>query len=167
VRSTGSCDSQPAQMCGKSPATWAFAGLSAKWITGLGGGFRFVIEGPDGRRMGMRGVYEELVPPERSALINDYESVGWGFYGVDVFSSDGQLLAIEFTPEHGVAWAQEQIRFARNGDGEIGTHLPIACQQAFGPRAARERGRKSCRLATPATTGAGAVGICGSVAFTR
>src|SRR5262245_20328692 len=32
----------------------------------VGGGFRFVLEGPDGTRMGMRGVYRELNPPERS-----------------------------------------------------------------------------------------------------
>ena len=32
----------------------------------VGGGFRFVLRGPDGRDMGMRGVYREIVPPERS-----------------------------------------------------------------------------------------------------
>jgi uncharacterized protein YndB with AHSA1/START domain len=32
----------------------------------VGGGFRFVLRGPDGRQMGMRGVYRELAPPERS-----------------------------------------------------------------------------------------------------
>jgi uncharacterized protein YndB with AHSA1/START domain len=32
----------------------------------LGGGFRFVLRGPDGRDMGMRGVYREIVPPKRS-----------------------------------------------------------------------------------------------------
>jgi hypothetical protein len=40
------------------------------------------------------------------SLINHYESVGWGLYGVDVFSADGQLLTVEFAPEHGVAWAR-------------------------------------------------------------
>ena len=29
----------------------------------VGGGFRFVLRGPDGRDLGMRGVYRELCPP--------------------------------------------------------------------------------------------------------
>jgi uncharacterized protein YndB with AHSA1/START domain len=32
----------------------------------VGGGFRFVLRGPDGREMGMRGIYREIVPGERS-----------------------------------------------------------------------------------------------------
>ena len=32
----------------------------------LGGGFRFVLQGPDGEKMGMRGSYVELDPPTRS-----------------------------------------------------------------------------------------------------
>ena len=32
----------------------------------VGGGFRFVLLGPGSERMGMRGVYREIVPPERS-----------------------------------------------------------------------------------------------------
>src|SRR6185503_2480864 len=30
----------------------------------VGGGFRFVLRGPDGKQMGMRGVYREIAPPE-------------------------------------------------------------------------------------------------------
>src|SRR6266480_1056663 len=32
----------------------------------VGGAWRFVLRGPDGIDMGMRGVYREIVPPERS-----------------------------------------------------------------------------------------------------
>ena len=32
----------------------------------VGGGFRFVMRGPDGKDMGMRGVYEEIQRPDRS-----------------------------------------------------------------------------------------------------
>jgi uncharacterized protein YndB with AHSA1/START domain len=39
----------------------------------VGGGFRFVIEDPKGRRMGMRGVYEELAAPERSVHIESFD----------------------------------------------------------------------------------------------
>ncbi|MDQ1693957.1 MAG: hypothetical protein QOH85_1492, partial [Acidobacteriaceae bacterium] len=40
------------------------------------------------------------------ALIDHYESVGWGLYGVNVFSADGQLLTVAIAPEHGAAWAR-------------------------------------------------------------
>jgi hypothetical protein len=40
------------------------------------------------------------------ALIEYYETLGWGFYGVDVFSADGQLLTVEIAPEHGATWAR-------------------------------------------------------------
>ena len=39
----------------------------------VGGGFRFVLRGPDGREMGMRGVYRELVPPERSVHLESFD----------------------------------------------------------------------------------------------
>ncbi|MEO8126176.1 MAG: SRPBCC family protein [Bryobacteraceae bacterium] len=32
----------------------------------VGGNWRFVLRGPDGKEMGMRGVYLEITPPERS-----------------------------------------------------------------------------------------------------
>src|SRR3982751_303751 len=38
-----------------------------------GGTFRFVLRGPDGRDMGMRGVYREVVAPERSVHIESYD----------------------------------------------------------------------------------------------
>src|SRR4051812_33332594 len=39
----------------------------------VGGGFRFVLRGPDGNEMGMRGVYRELVPPERSVHVESFD----------------------------------------------------------------------------------------------
>ena len=39
----------------------------------VGGGFRFVLRGPDGRDMGMRGVYREIVPPERSIHMESFD----------------------------------------------------------------------------------------------
>src|SRR5260370_29276617 len=32
----------------------------------VGGTWRFVLRGPDGKDMGMRGLYREIAPPERS-----------------------------------------------------------------------------------------------------
>src|SRR3989454_12133345 len=39
----------------------------------VGGTFRFVLRGPDGADMGMRGVYRELVPPERSVHTESFD----------------------------------------------------------------------------------------------
>src|SRR5712691_11521413 len=39
----------------------------------VGGAFRFVLRGPDGTDMGMRGVYREIVPPERSVHMESFD----------------------------------------------------------------------------------------------
>ena len=39
----------------------------------VGGGFRFVLRGPDGQDLGMRGVYREIVPPERSVHMESFD----------------------------------------------------------------------------------------------
>jgi uncharacterized protein YndB with AHSA1/START domain len=39
----------------------------------VGGGFRFVLRGPDGTDMRMRGVYREIVPPERSVHMESFD----------------------------------------------------------------------------------------------
>ena len=39
----------------------------------VGGGFRFVLQSEDGQKMGMRGVYRELNPPNGSVHIESYD----------------------------------------------------------------------------------------------
>jgi uncharacterized protein YndB with AHSA1/START domain len=39
----------------------------------VGGGFRFVLSGPDGHEMGMRGVYQEITPPDRSIHMESFD----------------------------------------------------------------------------------------------
>jgi uncharacterized protein YndB with AHSA1/START domain len=39
----------------------------------VGGGFRFVLRSPKGTEMGMRGVYREIVPPERSVHMESFD----------------------------------------------------------------------------------------------
>lgn len=39
----------------------------------VGGSFRFVLRGPDGTEMGMRGLYREIVPPERSVHVESFD----------------------------------------------------------------------------------------------
>ena len=39
----------------------------------VGGKWRFVLRGPDGHEMGMRGVYREIVPPDRSVHTESFD----------------------------------------------------------------------------------------------
>jgi len=39
----------------------------------VGGSWRFVLRGPDGRAMGMRGVYREITPPARLVHTESYD----------------------------------------------------------------------------------------------
>ena len=39
----------------------------------VGGAFRFLLRRPDGMEMGIRGVYREIVPPERSVHVEYYD----------------------------------------------------------------------------------------------
>ncbi len=57
----------------------------------VGGAFRFVLRGPDGRDLGMRGVYQEIVPPERSVHIESFD---------DYPGADSQVTAV-FTEREG------------------------------------------------------------------
>jgi uncharacterized protein YndB with AHSA1/START domain len=41
----------------------------------VGGAWRFVLRGPDGTEMGMRGVYREIVPPERIVGTETFDDV--------------------------------------------------------------------------------------------
>jgi uncharacterized protein YndB with AHSA1/START domain len=50
----------------------------------VGGGFRFVMRGPDGRNMGMRGRYVELAPPDRSVHMESF----------DDFPGESQVTAV-------------------------------------------------------------------------
>jgi uncharacterized protein YndB with AHSA1/START domain len=50
----------------------------------VGGGFRFVLRGPDGKDLGMRGVYREIAAPERSVHMESF----------DDFPGESQVTAI-------------------------------------------------------------------------
>src|SRR6266436_8363325 len=56
----------------------------------VGGGFRFVLRGPDGRDMGMRGRYIEIAPPDRSVHMESF----------DDFPGESQVTAV-FVEEEG------------------------------------------------------------------
>jgi uncharacterized protein YndB with AHSA1/START domain len=55
----------------------------------VGGGFRFVLRGPDGTELGMRGVYREIVPPERSVHVESFDDYPGESVVTAVFTEEG------------------------------------------------------------------------------
>ncbi len=53
------------------PRGWCL--VSCEVDARVGGAFRFVLRAPDGRELGMRGVYRELSPPERSMHTESFD----------------------------------------------------------------------------------------------
>jgi len=78
----------------------------------VGGTWRFVVRRDDGTDMGMRGVYREIVPPERLAYTETYDDPAWG-----------ELLVTTVLVEHGgkttltstVLHPSQEIRDANSG----------------------------------------------------
>jgi uncharacterized protein YndB with AHSA1/START domain len=67
----------------------------------VGGRFRFVLRGPDGRELGMHGTYLELSPPERS-VHNE---------GFDEFPGESTVTST-FTERNGETTLLATIRYA-------------------------------------------------------
>ena len=72
----------------------------------LGGGFRFVMRGPDGRDMGMHGVYREIVPPERSVHMESYDDYPGESQVTAVFVEQGGKTTLTAT----VLYPSQEIR---------------------------------------------------------
>ena len=51
----------------------------------VGGAWRFLSKGPDGRTMGMRGVYREIAPPERIEYTESFDE--WAEQGSAVITT--------------------------------------------------------------------------------
>ncbi|MFN0103017.1 MAG: SRPBCC family protein [Bryobacteraceae bacterium] len=63
------------------PRGWSLVGCDVD--SRVGGRFRFVLSGPEGRELGMHGVYRELSPPERSVHSESFD----GFPGESVVTT--------------------------------------------------------------------------------
>ncbi len=66
----------------------------------VGGGFRFVMRGPDGSRMGMRGVYREIVAPERSVHMESFDDYPGESQVTAVFVEEGGKTTMTATVEY-------------------------------------------------------------------
>ena len=74
----------------------------------VGGGFRFVLRGPDGKQMGMRGVYREIVPPERSVHMESFDDYPGESQVTAVFVEQGEKTTMTAT----VLYPSKEVRDA-------------------------------------------------------
>jgi uncharacterized protein YndB with AHSA1/START domain len=74
----------------------------------VGGGFRFVMRGPDGKDMGMRGVYKEISAPERSVHMESFDDFPGESQVTCVMLEDGGKTTMTVT----VQYPSKEIRDA-------------------------------------------------------
>ena len=72
----------------------------------VSGGFRFVLRGPDGRDMGMRGIYREIVPPERSVHMESFDDYPGESQVTAVFVEQGGKTTLTAT----VLYPSKEVR---------------------------------------------------------
>jgi uncharacterized protein YndB with AHSA1/START domain len=72
----------------------------------VGGGFRFVLRGPDRQEMGMRGVYREIVPPERSVHTESFDDYPGESQVTAVFVEEGGRTTLTVT----VLYPSKEVR---------------------------------------------------------
>jgi uncharacterized protein YndB with AHSA1/START domain len=66
----------------------------------VGGGFRFILQGPDGQKMGMRGVYRELIPPGRSVHVESFDDYPGESTVTAVFTEQNGKTTLTATVEY-------------------------------------------------------------------
>jgi uncharacterized protein YndB with AHSA1/START domain len=74
----------------------------------VGGGFRFVMRGPDGRDMGMRGRYLEIAPPDRSVHMESFDDFPGESQVTAVFVEDGGKTTMTAT----ILYPSQEVRDA-------------------------------------------------------
>ena len=74
----------------------------------LGGAWRWVLRGPDGRDMGMRGVYQEITPPERLVSTESFDDYPGESLNTLILSEENGKTTFTIT----VRYASQEIRDA-------------------------------------------------------
>jgi len=120
---------------------WPQSGLLKRWLgvfggwslvvceidLKVGGTYRYVWRGPDGAEMGMRGVYREIVPPERLVATESFDEPWYPGEAVDTTvlveqggnttltttvlyaSREARDIALKSDMEHGVAASYDKL----------------------------------------------------------
>src|SRR6266849_1588664 len=86
------------------PRGWSLAVCEVDFK--VGGGFHFVLRGPDERQMGMRGVYREIVPPERSVHMESFDDYPGESQVTAVFVEQGGKTTLTAT----VLYPSQEVR---------------------------------------------------------
>ena len=73
-----------------------------------GGAWRFVLRGPDGTEMGMRGVYQEITPPERFVSTESFDDYPGESLNTLIFSEEDGKTTFTIT----VLYASAEVRDA-------------------------------------------------------
>jgi uncharacterized protein YndB with AHSA1/START domain len=74
----------------------------------VGGTWRFVLQGPDGTRMGMRGIYREIAPPDRVVHTESFDDYPGESVVTGVLVEEGGRTTLTGT----VTYASKEIRDA-------------------------------------------------------
>ena len=74
----------------------------------VGGAWRWVLRGPDGRDMGMRGVYQEIKPPERLVSTESFDDYPGESLNTLILSEQDGKTTFTIT----VRYASQEIRDA-------------------------------------------------------
>src|SRR5437867_10576198 len=74
----------------------------------VGGGFRFMLRGPDGADLGMCGVYREILPPERSVHMESFDDYPGESQVTAVFVEQGGKTTLTAT----VRYPSQEVRDA-------------------------------------------------------
>ena len=74
----------------------------------VGGGFRFLLHGPNGVQLGMRGIYRELAAPERSVHLESFDDYPGESVVTGEFSEQDGQTTLEVT----VAYSSREARDA-------------------------------------------------------
>jgi len=74
----------------------------------VGGAWRWVLRGPDGRDMGMRGIYQEITPPERLVSTESFDDYPGESLNTLILSEEDGKTTFTIT----VRYASQEIRDA-------------------------------------------------------
>jgi uncharacterized protein YndB with AHSA1/START domain len=72
----------------------------------VGGAWRWVLRGPNGRDMGMRGVYQEITPPERLVSTESFDDYPGESLNTLILSEEGGKTTFTIT----VRYASQEVR---------------------------------------------------------
>jgi uncharacterized protein YndB with AHSA1/START domain len=106
----------------------------------VGGGFRYILRGPDGSEMGMRGVYREITPPDRSVHTESFDDYPGDSVVTSVLTEQGGKTTLTAT----IVYSSKEVRDAviRSGmeHGAAESYDRLAEMLASNPSAQKSEG---------------------------